>query len=514
MPDLRNVPWPRSPEFDAALRPELTPESRTLLEKYREEDWDAGRIDWDMRLAGAWAKRWGVRVVVNEFGDFKPFSPPESRVRWLRDVRVAIEKQKFGWAVWDYAAGFDLTVVKDGARAIDPAVSMALGLAPGTVPEPVRSGAPPLFSSIRPVQVGEQPDTSGYADGILAADVNADGWLDLVIAPMTYPELPGHAVQVFLNDGGGILRPGLFDGTAPVQRSVLSIVAGRFDKSGRPGFFLPDKGPGDGSGAQSGLILPAGRDLLRDATANLPRETVSTLGAAAGDVDGDGVDDIAVLRAHGVELLRNDGRGNSGPIRKRFRRGLPIHSRRIIVSCAGRLCGGAIIGRRICWCSGRAVRQAAFSWNDGAGEFHDGTLLPQPAVNGGPVAGGCAAVADLDGDGLDDAIVAYAEVIQILMNNGDGTFRDANELPIAGGRVRRIALAGGVLVVTRVGLPPIVMMHRGSGVFVDSGWKAAGSPWVVAPGDFNRDGLVDLVFGQGGGAPVLARFGQGRAALK
>ena len=61
MANLRNVPWPPFlPEFETASKQEMAPEARTLLEQYREEDWDAGRIDWDMQLAGAWAKKWGV----------------------------------------------------------------------------------------------------------------------------------------------------------------------------------------------------------------------------------------------------------------------------------------------------------------------------------------------------------------------------------------------------------------------------------------------------------------------
>ena len=97
-----------------------------LLRTYQDEDWDASRIDWDMQLAAAWAKHWGVRVIVNEFGDFKPFSPPDSRARWLHDVHLALDKQKLAWAVWDYAAGFDLTLLNEGVRTIDPAVAPRL----------------------------------------------------------------------------------------------------------------------------------------------------------------------------------------------------------------------------------------------------------------------------------------------------------------------------------------------------------------------------------------------------
>jgi hypothetical protein len=109
--------------------------------------------------------------------------------------------------------------------------------------------------------------------------------------------------------------------------------------------------------------------------------------------------------------------------------------------------------------------------------------------------------------------------IQILMNNGDGTFSDETATrmtPVAPsqGDIRRIALARAnsgkdwALVVTRVGEPPLIKVDHGDGKFVDSAWQPRSGPWVAAPGDFNQDGLLDLVFGRGGGAPVEAQFGQ------
>jgi hypothetical protein len=307
----------------------------------------------------------------------------------------------------------------------------------------------------------------------------------VVIAPMTYPLLPEHPVQVFRNSGGGVLTPQPFDGPAPLQRSVLSIVAGRFDRSGRAGFFLPERGP-DSSGGQSKLILPSRADLLKDATRNLPSQVVSTTGAAAGDVDGDGVDDLAVLEQHGLELLHNDGTG-------RFQvdlHDLPAwasepHMENNRFTCA------AFVGRRNSRVPdllvfGRGASLSRVLLNDGAGVFHDGALLPEPAVSSGPAIGGCTAVADLNGDGLDDVIAGYTDVIQVLINNGDGTFRDETPtrmpaLPPAKGAIRRIALSRGskglVLAITRVGDAPLVMFER-NGVFADSGWDGTGSPWV------------------------------------
>jgi endoglucanase len=524
--ELRNVPWPAFvPELQPVIDSAPSAPAQALLRKYREEAWDGARIAWDMQLAAAWAHRWGVRVVVNEFGDFKPFTPPESRARWLHDVRLALDRNKLPWAVWDYAAGFDLTVLNDGIRGIDPLVSAALGLLPRqtyNVPDPVRPQPMPLFSGPRPAQIGAPEDATGFAEGILAADLNADGYPDLIVTPMTWPELTEHPLQAYLNDGTGVFHPADFAGSVPTVRAVESIVMGRFDSSGRPGFFLPDAGPRDGSGAQSRLVLSAFSEQgsLRDATENLPQQIAVTYGAAAGDVDGDGFDDIAIFRQDGLQLLRNDGMGNFAPDPGAFP---PFASDPQQEN--NRFTCGVFVPRGETHVPdllvfGKPNSPARVFRNDGQGHFRNSTLLPPAAANSGPANGGCAVVTDLNGDGFPDVIAGFQQaagnqpdVLQILIGSGDGTFRDetstrAAALPASKGGLRRIALAQRTLVLTRVGEPPVILIVDGEGRFAITDWIAGSSPWVVAPADFNHDGYIDLVFAQGGAAPLFARFGQ------
>jgi hypothetical protein len=205
-----------------------------------------------------------------------------------------------------------------------------------------------------------------------------------------------------------------------------------------------------------------------------------------------------------IQLFRNDGSG-------RFHldaEGFPPES-------TGYSCG-MFVGRDLVVFGqgGRIFR------NDGNGHFHAGPLLPAPPANGSPAIGGCAAVADLNGDGHPDLLVGYAQpdAVQVLINNGDGTFRDETDrrmspLPASRAGLRRIALARAgkdwVLALTRPGEAPLLKIAHADGVFRDlSGWTAEQSPWLVAPADFNGDGLLDLVFEPGGGSPVVARFGQ------
>jgi hypothetical protein len=506
--ELRNIPWPSYlPDLQPAIDNATSEAARNLLRTYRDEDWDSARIDWDMHLAAAWARRWNVRVVVNEFGDFKPFAPPESRARWLRDVRVALDREHLAWAVWDYAAGFDLTILDRDTRAIDPQVSAALALSAlpvYSVPDPVRPSPQPMFSGPRIVQMGPPTDPTGFAEGILATDINADGVPDLVIAPMTWPEVPEHPVQVYLNDGAGIFHAAQFEGIAPTVRAVSSIVAGRFDSSGRPGFFFPDPGPKDSLGAQSKLILPAAGDRMLDATANLPQTVAVTWSAAAGDIDGDGFDDLALFNQRSIQLLHNDGQAHFEPVWNS--------------DTAGFTCGVFVPRGRTkisdLLVFGKSDLPARVFRNDGNGHFSPGTLLPPFLIATSPASGGCATVVDLNTDGFPDVIVAFKQGIQILIAKGDGTFRDetaAREAPLPPSMhdIRRIALSGNLLVITRVGEPPLLQNLTRDGRFTNASWQPPpSSPWVAVPADINHDGVPDLIFAQGGATALQARFAQ------
>lgn len=129
-PYLKGVPYPGSPEALAPLVAAAEREQvRAVLKDYGEQRWDAARVEREIAQAAEWARRRGVPLTCNEFGVYRAYTPAPDRLRWLADVRAALEKHGIGWTMWDYAGGFGVAVrEKDGSARLDPATAAALGL--------------------------------------------------------------------------------------------------------------------------------------------------------------------------------------------------------------------------------------------------------------------------------------------------------------------------------------------------------------------------------------------------
>jgi endoglucanase len=103
--------------------------SKYELEHYWLDHWDARRIRMQIDAAAEWGKQHDVPLICNEFGVHRPAVKPDSRMRWIHDVRTALEADGIGWTMWDYCGGFGVVWKKDGQPAkVDPAVVEALGL--------------------------------------------------------------------------------------------------------------------------------------------------------------------------------------------------------------------------------------------------------------------------------------------------------------------------------------------------------------------------------------------------
>ena len=117
---------PESAARAAALVPDEV--DRLQVIRYGHEQWDAARIDAEMKQATEWARRRGVPLVCNEFGVYREYAAPEDRYAWLHDVRTALERNGIGWTMWDYSGSFGVVSKKDGKVVVDDGGLRALGL--------------------------------------------------------------------------------------------------------------------------------------------------------------------------------------------------------------------------------------------------------------------------------------------------------------------------------------------------------------------------------------------------
>jgi endoglucanase len=124
------IPYPADESVMADRLSHITdPVARYRVKGYWLDHWDAHRIRLAIDSAGEWARANNVPLICNEFGAYRRVTEPADRLRWIHDVRTALEANNIGWAMWDYHNGFGVAV-KDasGKSVVDPGTVEALGL--------------------------------------------------------------------------------------------------------------------------------------------------------------------------------------------------------------------------------------------------------------------------------------------------------------------------------------------------------------------------------------------------
>jgi len=121
-------------------------QAQSELDEYSHAAWNAEHIAARIKIAKAWALKNNVNLICGEFGVLRNRIAPESRYRWIRDTRTALEANGFGWELWDYTDVFGITTLtgetranpndgsvrlvdpEKGSRTIEPQALSALGL--------------------------------------------------------------------------------------------------------------------------------------------------------------------------------------------------------------------------------------------------------------------------------------------------------------------------------------------------------------------------------------------------
>ena len=125
-----DIPYPPTEEsLQKSLAQVPDAPNRYAFEHYWLDHWDEHRIKLQIDAAAAWGKQHEVPLLCNEFGVYRRVTPKDSRMKWIHDVRSALEANGIGWTMWDYRGGFGVVWKEDNKPAkVDDQVVEALGL--------------------------------------------------------------------------------------------------------------------------------------------------------------------------------------------------------------------------------------------------------------------------------------------------------------------------------------------------------------------------------------------------
>lgn len=365
-------------------------------------------------------------------------------------------------------------------------------------------------------------DSAGTSPSeVVTADVNGDGILDLIVTNLCAsgePNCSVGSIGVLLGYGDGTFRPAMTYRSRGKYPS--SVAVADLNKDGKPDLIVTNT-----FSDTVGVLLGKGDGTFRPAVTYSAVASGASAPAAiaVADVNGDGKTDVVVINSAMVNYLSKtvavflgNGDGSLQPP-VAYGSGGIIPFSLAIADVNGDKKPDLVV----------ANYAASFQSSDHNGRVGvligngDGTFQAPVAYSSGaalgPNAGGSLAAADIDGDGNTDLVVAnYCSpsacpngAVNVLLGNGDGSFRPAITYGTGGSGTDSVAVADvnsdgrADLVVTNlqtgsdINLATAVgvLMGNGDGTFQAPVTYNSGGYWPtsVAVGDMNRDGNPDLV---------------------
>jgi hypothetical protein len=245
-----------------------------------------------------------------------------------------------------------------------------------------------------------------------------------------------------------------------------------------------------------------------------------------GDFNGDGIPDLALIWSsssyggpYSVTIFfgKGDGTFTAGPTVS------PAGVQLYPVLLAGDFNGDGKTDLTVLSYDGSTTSYITTLLGKGDGTFstpQTGTAYHQ-GVTGGDVILGSFIEADFNGDGMLDLAVVGDYVntggITILLGNGDGTFRSLpNLVPDLGFGVVAAGDFNGdgipdLIAVQYFGNGATLLLGKGDGTFTPTATAPAANSFAksIVVGDFNQDGKLDLAIGYSGGVTVFLGNGDG-----
>jgi hypothetical protein len=376
-----------------------------------------------------------------------------------------------------------------------------------------------------------QPATLCYAaspspQAVAVGDFNGDGRLDLAVAGSDYGGRPG-LVSILIGNGDGTFQPAHNYG---VGFNPAALVVGDFNGDGHLDLAIIDTGTVNTPGS---VIILLGNG---DGSFQIGQSYgfgFSPTGLAIGDFDGDGHPDLAVIGSPNpqgmvtVVLGNGDGTFQAG-------RNYAVAQRQATSVAVADFNGDGHLDLVV---ASRGLQPDLGSLSVLLGNG-DGTFQPASNTDAG-LGPRFVALGDFNGDGKVDIVTAntsylidprhgFSQILEsdvrVFLGNGDGTFRvsqvyDAGPGPTAvavgdfngDGIPDLIVINGGVPDPGGLGQSVALLLGNGDGTFQKpQRYGAGGSPLWVAVGDFNGDGYPDLAVADGaepGTATILLNAG-------
>ena len=324
---------------------------------------------------------------------------------------------------------------------------------------------------------------------VIIADVNGDGHPDLITATQCQTQgCSNGAVSVLLGNGDGTFQPAVtynaggsyFSGQGWGNFGGQWVAAGDLRGTGRPDLILPIACPTpscDGNPISTVSVLMNNGDGTFQSPVSYSTGAWLADSVGVADVNGDGKLDVVVVDAIGtsgdgngaISVLLGNGDGSlQAPVT--YDTG-NLYSNAIAIGDLrrdGKL--DVIVGTRFwtwCWdqCGPDEAPISIFLGNG------DGTFQPAATMSTGGLFAISIAIADVDGDGTPDLIVA-----QLCAWSNSGLQCVVDQVPAGPGQVA-------------------ILLGKGDGTFTPTAIDRTGgmNAQAVAVADLNRDGRPDLV---------------------
>jgi hypothetical protein len=405
------------------------------------------------------------------------------------------------------------------------------------------------FQAPRTFAAGSNPQS------VAVGDFNGDGKLDLAVADYGDIFRQGQGVSVLLGNGDGSFQaPRSFDAGGS---GSVSVAIGDFNGDGK--LDLVTTSYSEYCGYSSCTIIESGvRVLLGNGDGTFGSARYFAAGSspssvAVGDFNGDGKQDLAVAGEYGdLSVLLGNGDGSFQAARTSYvGGGVGLDS-----VAVGDFNGDGSLDLAATNSYGRDV---GVLLGNGDGSFqaphyfaaHDGQSVTVSDLNGDGipdlitgssvllgngdgsfqaprnfVGESRTAVGDFNGDGIPDlAVVAPGGGVSVLLGNGDGTFAPTAAPSYAAGDFVESLAVGDF---NGDGIPDLavandayysgtvsVLLGNADGSFQPARTFAAGAgPAFVAVGDFNGDGIPDLVVADSTSDGVGVLLGNGDGSFQ